>query len=359
MAKKHTFWFVACLLSFHITALAEDTSAPVNARQVMLKFVESQKKLKSYIIKANSKTTYVYTGVGSWNGRGTGYRHSDVRFEGDRVKESLTQWGDVGSRENHVTKENASYASWLWDGKKGYELRLVGKKRLRTAKFPGDLQIHEEGGTYVDMCKKKYTRTLISPSLGYVIGNDQDIGTMFLRADAKVKLLDKRSKVNGVDCYVIEAEVPQGGKYKALIDPVHGFNLARLQSRPETGDFYNGKLYKKDMYWNNFYEVSEFQEVNGVWLSKTFKMKDESHDGGYDFDYKAETKTELYEVNLDPDHEKERSFLTDDIPNGTRVRLERVPLKNVLTWQDGKVIDFEGKVVEPSGQKPEQLSREK
>ncbi|MHC4926170.1 MAG: hypothetical protein ACYTER_02375 [Planctomycetota bacterium] len=325
----------------------------------MLKFVESQKKLKSCIIKSNEKATYSYTGVDPYNGRGTGYRHCDFRFDGNRVKDIWTMWGDRGSSERDLAKENAVYQSWLWDGEKGYELSLIEKNRLQTAKSPGTLQIREEESIFIDSFKKRYRRTMISPVLGYVMGNDQDIGIMFLRTDANVKLLDKRSKVNGVDCYVIEAEVPQGGKYRVWIDPVHDFNLARLRSKRKTGDLYLGKLLKKDVYWNNFYEVLEFQEVKGVWLPKTFKMKDESHDGGYDFDYKAETKTELYEVNLDPDHEKERSFLTDDIPNGTRVRLERVPLKNVLTWQDGKVIDFEGKVVEPSGQKPEQLSREK
>ena len=137
MAKKHTFWLVACLLIFHIAAPAEDTSAPVNARQVMLKFAESQKKLNSYIIKSNSTSTYVYTGIPPYNGRGTIYHDSDVRFDGDCVKESVTTWGDVGNRDRNVPKENAFYQSVLWDGKTGYELSLVPKNQRQTAKHPG------------------------------------------------------------------------------------------------------------------------------------------------------------------------------------------------------------------------------
>lgn len=347
MAKKHTFWFVTCLLLFQITALAEDTSVPVNARQVILKFVESQKKLNSYIIKSNSKSTFVYTGIAPYNGRGTVYRHSDARFDGNRVKENVTSWGDVGQI-NNLPKENAFYKSVLWDGETGYELSLAPKNQRQTAKHPGSVQIHEKGGTYADYAKKTYTRTMISPALGYVMGNDRDIGTMFLQADANVKLLDKRSKVNGVDCCVIEAQVPQRGTYMAWIDPVHGFNLARLRSRRKTGDFVNRKFLGKDVQINHFYEVLEFQEVNGVWLPKTFIQKHNSHDGGYDYDDRGVTQTEVYEVNLDPDHDKEGSFLTDDIPNGTQVILEGVPLndpKDVLTWQNGKVIDFEGKII--------------
>jgi hypothetical protein len=340
MAKKHTFWFVTCLLTFQITALAEDISAPVNAREVMLKFVESQKKLKSYIIKSNTKATYSYTG---FNRTGTAYRHSDARFDGNRVKEGLTNWGDVGQIKN-LAKENAIYTSWLWDGEKGYELGLVEKNRLQTAKYPGVLQVYEKENSYADIAKETYKRTMISPAQGYVMGNNQDIGTMFLRDDAKVKLLDKRSEVNGVACYVAEAEVPQGGKYKVWIDPVHDFNLSRLQSRRETGDLYYGKPLNKEVHWNNFYEVLEFQEVKGVWLPKTFETKANGHDGGYDFDHQEETQTELYEINLDPDHEKEGSFLADDIPNGTQVLLKGIPLSVILTWQNGKVIDFEGKI---------------
>ncbi len=271
MAKKHTFWFVTCLLIFQITALAEDISAPVNARQVMLKFVESQNKLKSYIIKSNTTSTFVYTGIAPYNGRGTMCSHSDVRFDGNRVKESVMTWGDVGS-DRGVAKENAFYQSVLWDGEAGYELSLAPKNR-QTAKYPGSVQIHKEGDTYADYVKKTYTRTMISPAQGYVFGNDQDIGTMFLRADANVKLLDKRSKVNGVDCYAVEAEVPQRGTYRAWIDPVHGFNLARLRSQRKTGDFVNRQFLGKDVLMNHLYEVLEFQEVNGVWLPKTFKTQ--------------------------------------------------------------------------------------
>ena len=258
--------------------------------------------------------------------------------------------------------ENEFYICILWDGELGYDLSLIEKNRLQTAKCPGDLQIYKEGNTLPDYVRKKHTRTMISPALGYVKGNDQDIGTMFLRDDANAKLLDQRSKVNGVDCYVVEAEIPQRGKYKVWIDPVHDFNLVRVQSGRETGDIsHSGKLLGKDVQINYFYEVLEFQEVKGVWLPKTFKIKDKSHDGGYDYDSRGVTQTELCEVNLDPDHDKEGSFLTDDILNGTQVRLEGVPLDVILTWQDGKVIDSEGKVVNLSDQKapPKQLPREK
>jgi hypothetical protein len=347
MGKKSTFWFVTCLLIFQITALAEDTSAPVNARQIMSKFVESQKKIKSYIIKSKSKSTYVYTNSPFGDGRGTRYCHSDARFDGDRVKESLTNWGDINNSIRNFPKKHANDTSWLWDGEKGYELSLLEKNRRQTAKHPGLVQIYEEGSTYLYLAKKTYTRTMISPAQGYVRGNDQDIGTMFLRADANVKLLDQRSKVNGVDCYVVEAEVPQRGKYKVWIDPVHGFNLARLQLRYKTGDIRNGNTLGKDVYGEEFYKVLEFQEVGGVWLPKTFKIKDDSHDGSYDYDEQGVTQTELYEVNLNPNHEKEGSFLTDDIPNGTQVRLEGVPLNVILTWQDGYIVDKDGKKVDP------------
>ena len=346
MAKKHTFWFVTCLFIFQSIALAEDTSALVNARQVMLKFVESQQKLKSYIIKSKSKSTYVYTGIAPYNGRGTRYRHSDIRFDGNRVKESVTNWGDINNSIRNFPKEHANDTSWLWDGQTGYELSLLEKNRRQIAKHPGIVQIWKKGSTYLYLAKETYKRTMISPSQGYVRGNDQDIGTMFLRADAKVKLLDKRSKVNGVDCYVVEAEVPKGGKYKVWIDPVHDFNLARFRSRHETGDLYNGKPFKKDVYKNQSYEVLEFQEVNGVWLPKTFTLKDNSHDGGYDYDSRGVTQTELYEVHLDPDHDKEGSFLTDDIPNGTQVLLEGVPLDVIQIWQDGAVVDKDGNEVD-------------
>ena len=188
------------------------------------------------------------------------------------------------------------------------------------------------------VCKDVYKSSTVSPAMGYVFGNDKDIGTMFLEDTAKLKLHDKKSKVNGVDCYVIEAEVPNGGEYTVWIDPDHGFNIARMQSKRGAGDLYHGRPLMATVSWNNSYEVVEFQKVDDAWLPKTYKMQEKSVDGANDFAYKREGETSLYSVNLDPDHDALGSFLHDDIPNGTMVLLPRIPPNVQFTWQDGEIV---------------------
>ena len=104
MKIKTAFLALAYLLITSILVMAEDTPAPVNAHQVIEKFVESQKNLKSFIIKSNTKRTFSYTG---FNGTGTSHSKSELRFDGNRAKALWTTWGDVGNTK--VSKENADY----------------------------------------------------------------------------------------------------------------------------------------------------------------------------------------------------------------------------------------------------------
>ena len=51
-------------------------------------------------------------------------------------------------------------------------------------------------------------------------------------------------------------------------------------------------------------------------------------------------------ITLNPDRDALGSFLPDDIPNGCDVRLLSLPPSKKFVWQNGKVVDKDGREVD-------------
>jgi hypothetical protein len=167
---------------------------------------------------------------------------------------------------------------------------------------------------------------------------------------------DKTKKINGIDCYVVEAE-NKNTKYTLWIDPEHGYNTAQWQLE----------------YPNSHLRVSLesvcFEKIDDVWVIvegvvnrlQNFKNGDFTNDTKH---------CELTEMVLNPDHDALGSFLPDDILDRTTVlfygrshdhirgatgQLIRKGRNGKVfdeqgrvvsyTWQNGKVVDVSGKVV--------------
>ncbi len=57
------------------------------------------------------------------------------------------------------------------------------------------------------------------------------------------------------------------------------------------------------------------------------------------------TITDITNIVLNPDHNALKSFIPDDIRNGASVFITALPASIEYIWQDGKVIDKDGKVI--------------
>ncbi len=329
--------FVPVIYLLILSLLAGGDESPdfSNARQVLAQFAKSRKNLSSFIVKSYEKSTYIYTG---FKGTGTGYRKHEWRFDGQHCKNITYLWGDISIRDRDVKEEDADYHSDLWDGQTGYIFdrhnKASGNVIISKKSDPGD---HEK------VCSESFKHTHFGEIMGYHWGDDVPINELFLQTFATLQLREKRNNVRGVDCYVLEATVPGRGEYTVWIDPVHDFHIARIRVQRKSGDRIYDDVLRENATAKGLFEVVEFEKVGEVWLPKTSKMKRVSHSN--DIHTNEECEISFTQIILDPDHEKLGSFLPDDIPNGTQVWFRALPPSETFIFQDGKVIDVDGKII--------------
>jgi hypothetical protein len=273
------------------------------------------------------------------------YSTFEYRYDGNRVKNIAYCWGDIGPDRN-VKEKDAHYYMNLWDGQTAYSFT----KSKTHNKGKGTLKISDKGnpGDYSKRAPESFKGSSFGIVMGYHHGDKVPIGGLFLGSSVKLQLRDKRSNLRGVDCYVIQADVPGKGNYTVWIDPVHDYHIARIRCRRGPGDRMGSEgnllILKEGAIRTDSYEVLEFEKKRGAWFPKICKWKKY-----YTFpDYKSIDERDLTfsEISLDPDHDALGSFLPDDIPNGSEVRLRSLPPSMKFVWQDGKVVDKDGREVD-------------
>ena len=162
---------------------------------------------------------------------------------------------------------------------------------------------------------------------GYYSTAARQIGAGSLEA----LLLDARSveprgeleKIGGSACYVLDADT-EYGKYVLWIDPVHGYNVARVEETKRNGDLYG--QYRLPWSGNEkktSVQTTRFQQTDYVWVPTECEFRGESKSGN------GPTKTLIrhkrVEVILNPDFEALASFLPDDVQEGARAELHTAP----------------------------------
>jgi len=310
-----------------------------DAREVLRRFTKARKNLSSYIVKGHLKSTYRYTG---FDGTGVSHTKFECRYDGNRVKNIAYCWGDVGIRGRGTKEEDALYVSTLWDGETAYSFTKSHRGtnvKMSDKDSPGD---------YSKRAPESFKGSSFGIVMGYHRGDKVPIGELFLGSSVKLQLRDKRSNVRGVHCYVLEADVPKYGKYTVWIDPVHDYHIARIRCQRGPGDRMGSEgnllILKEGAIRKDSYEVLEFEKKRGAWFPKICKWKTYYTFPGHKSI--GERELTFSEISLDPDHDALGSFLPDDIPNGSVVRLLSLPHSMKFVWQDGKVVDKDGREVD-------------
>jgi len=154
---------------------------------------------------------------------------------------------------------------------------------------------------------------------------------------------EERENINGSTCYVIDAKTERGN-YTLWIDPDHGYNLAKAMIQRNPNDKYYQKTVEKNSIASFMVENIHFKKMDDVWVPVEADTKLEIQYSYGDYGI-TESHHKITEILFNPDHEALGSFLTDDIRNGTIVTI--IGVDNIqYTWQDGKVVDKAGKVVD-------------
>ena len=320
-----------------VTARTRGKSKHPTALELLDKYAETQDRLQSFRLKSKDMINASSSFKGARNR--PEYRETDFRFDGHRSSCRTHIWGDVGKRS--LTRNQAMYYSTLWNGKS-----FIRHSRRSDLSNLGRAVIHNDKKRGEKLGKETVSRTYQGHSLmGYFYGDDERVDSI-LRQAASISVRRENEKVNGIDCFVVDATTLEHGRYTLWIDPEHGYNIAKAELRRDgkhRHKFY-GRPMREDEKILASLENVRFKKIDNVWVPmEADDSVNRTWDKDQDF-YRYKNHHERVEFVLNPDHEALNSFASDDIPNGAKVYISGWQIN--YTWQNGKVVDKDGREVD-------------
>ncbi len=330
---------ILCMLSVSVPIVAAGSPDAGDARKVLCRFAKARKNFTSFIVEAETKTTFSYP---QQHWKGEQYSKAEYRFDGNRNRARSSKWGNVSQKVfPDVPEDQALSHITLWDGEGHYTYN----KATPIGTKPGNVVIsRKEDPKGVPKARTTSLQHSIFPGLmmGY---NQGDSGKPISEVVGRAEQLQLRQeKLGGIDCYVIDAVVRGKGKYTLWIDPIHDYHIAKIHVQRRGNDYYNNRKIPKNDSSDETYEVVRFQKIEDSWFPLEYKSKLETRTGGSWGTSGRNAKITRFVLN--PDHDALGSFTPDDIPNGTTVRLTALPPSVKFVWQDGKVVDEDGREVD-------------
>jgi hypothetical protein len=345
-------------------AVAQGTSENRSlALSLLKKHAETMARLRSFICVEESSIESQSLPAGQSGARANANRRllmrDEYRTDGNRYSIRMRSWGNIGSAGAFIPEDRCPSNRELWDGK-----------------------------TYFS-----YAGTAYTPATGIARYGTLYLVTQWNEAQAREKMrlprlwrlfewsglppvdplmassLSVRTNLQPLDqaqCYVIEIVTATSDN---TATPAVQFTVqGALWLDPERG-YAAVHATRQDQYtqgsrrWSASGSLERVvcKEFGGIWLPIEGWRRD-SH-GAPDGDHS--NGVEQYKVTgvtLNPDHQALRSFVPGDIKNGALVRLNPVPhqpydAKQLPVWQDGRVVDKQGREVFDSGLRNTNTSR--
>jgi hypothetical protein len=306
-------------------ALGAETNAPPTATELLEKFAKAQDQITSFIAKGEEST--------SGTGNALGY-HSrfEMRFDGRRVCDPTWSWGQV-TTERKWSREDPWYLSHLRGvGDTQYEYQYASKTDL--------------GMVLATKLRRSLVPDCVTPLNLFYLWNDPDRVDVSMReAGPALRLREKMEPAGWVPspCYVLEARTSRG-RYTLWLDPAHGYQMAKAELRQSPGDLVGTNRLKGNVL--SLVRRVRFEQVAGIWVpmeAEKFSQHDAAAGGGT-----SEWHFKLTEFILNPDHERLRSFVPDDIREGAKVSYQATPDDHRLingVWRKGQIVGADGSLI--------------
>jgi hypothetical protein len=341
----------------------EQKTATINkVLELLDKYAANQDKLTSFICKweASTELNALLTEppYAALSGKSKKVKLTEFHCDGSRYSEKFQTWGNIRSVKDFIPKERAPYNSQLWDGQRFFNY-------VATTNQPGRLGIY---GDVYELPKNMQTEhkcnlaglNVILIRGFYPIDNERIDSA--LRKVQIVSVREKTEKINGSDCYIIDAE-DSSKKYTIWLDPEHEYNIDKGQVQYKDSDLFLSQ------------ENMRFEKIDDFWIAAEAVVKKIQKFRNGDFTDET-IRCKMIEIKINPDHERLSSFLPDDILNGTTVLFEGETWKKThshirtasgriisnmrsgvrtcfneqgqvvsYTWQDGKILDENDSIV--------------
>ena len=301
-----------------------------NALDSTLSFVEHYEKSTDF--------SYRHYG-GRRQDRGKLLERGQVRHDDQRVYRQVYHWGRLGGKD--YPEDMPDYGCNIVDGK--------GGTRYQNNRSPGSTG---RARRWSERIKVNLSRLFgISYIVGYV-GSDERLDAI-LRTAYRISVRETTENVGGSWCFVIDADT-KCGRYTVWLDPEHGFHPARVRRKAGRGDYTHSRLMSEGQTALTYVDTVRFEKVDDIWVPmEAYAGCDRRMPSG-DF-VKEDYHYKRTQIVLNPDHDKLGSFadpiLEDpsndpELINGTRFEIDIDGRTTEPTWQNGKLIDDNGREVD-------------
>jgi len=335
------------------TARSKARPAHPTAFELLDKYATTQDKVKSFTLRyedqyrVDNKISFI-PGREKRRLRKGGYI-GDLRSDGTRhyIRQKLWEESRPHLPANKALAESdPRFVSTLWDGEQRYQY-LRSNVQAKNDKLFLNLKGHEgaRGDDIITTCRSRallgfFEDTYNLAPYGYKRVDSE------LRSAHRFSVRSKMENVGGSKCYVIDART-KDSTYKLWIDPEHSYHISKAEiSRGGPGIEW-GKPEEVSLF--TYLRNVRFERIDDVWapIETDYGFDRTLIKGGFE---KEDHHHKITEFKPDPDHNAMRSFVPDDVRNGTRVSIIGVKGKT-YTWQDGQVVDKDGKVIIDSTRK--------
>lgn len=318
-----------------------------DAESIIEKWAQNQDKLRSYIIEEEAQSTYTVKAsnrayLAHTLKPFTKFYRNEIKTDGRRYYKSTLNWGErpgVGK----VSEYQGSYNIHLYVDDKLYTSASTKHEGLK----PGRVTIRNQVS---DALKNNVFGELHGHG---AFGNFESVpeGRIDrLFKDAKLEVLPATEDINGFACYVVIASTSHG-YYKLWFSPQQGYSIVKAIHKQKAGDINNGHPLPKNYRGTEEIEVTKIDDVNGIWIPKEVHYTAGGGQGPGESS-KNETVYKITSIKINPDHDSLGSFKIKDFRNGSFVMIDPVVGKiyrpgshRQYTWQDGNVVDKNGKVI--------------
>lgn len=292
---RYIITILICLIVVQLAVAKNPTTS-----ELLDKYAETQDQFQSFRVKVSTSHRGFSTGLMAgrpWKARY--FIETVACFDKNRAGSHSCSWGKI-SQDDYFKKDKPHYVSELWDGENHFQY---------TEAHGEPVQLHIERG------ESKYMREgIIKQSYSILSGYYYPFDGRVDRLLRKARNLSVRrtiEKVGRTPCYVIDGAYEKD-KYTIWIDPEHGYHIAKaVVERPKSnvqglqsfrGEIKNVRFKKIDSKWVPVSANLEnrFDYQNGHYSNGSYHFK-------------------VTEMVFNPDHEALRSFVPDEVKDGTKV----------------------------------------
>lgn len=345
MANRGAGWIVSVVVLNSILVPPGAAGQAVSVRGLLDKYTRALDATQSFIdaYEATSEYSFNLPQAGSPMPQGKKFMRGRHRADGRRTYHQTYCWGDFNSRERNLPESTPRYHLRIEaDGALYVHATAVNHPRVK-----GRVYLQPAFTDTAAISRQPY-----SAILGFV-GADERLDQVLRRA-RRISVRVSMEDVNGSACHVIDAQT-EYGSCTVWLDPQHGGHAARVTLRATGGQ----KVYESTLPQGESQTVSvdnvRFEQVGGVWVP----MEGTEHQAYVQADPEFFSREQVHfkrtRITLNPDHEASGSFVNPlenpaqdpELKDGTSVVISSPPNPSVkAVWQDGKIVDGLGKVIE-------------